>query len=407
MGIPHAWRVALDQKVNREEWEDGGPAVVGKADRSTTWYVMPFSTSPLPRPEYPGPVVMVVPPNAVPLITYDGSTEGGAGLVPGLDWVLVQEEEEAPPPGTTDVLPNSIASAVRLGAPRITTSTTATGILFGSNAGNVSGGSETVATKLSWFTRLPMVRWYYGMNALPATFNSGTSGGAPEKRVQISFKWQPSQVNAGQWDARFDSYFSSIPADYDVEATLWHEPNGELNSGAFSATEFKNAYYRLSNRLVALGLTHRIKIAPNFTFPRTGGGVAWSDSWVPDVDLLHDGAVLTWDTYGNPTGAHPLSGSTYPNMVTDNANPIFTKNALLGYQDNWGITEFNAPRRDGDPDESARVTCLDAFVTALKNAAKPPIHVLLWEGNGVQFDQNFYTDATKDWWQSWAIQSPT
>jgi hypothetical protein len=71
----------------------------------------------------------------------------------------------------------------------------ATGVVFGVNAGDSSNAS--VATKLSWFGRIPMNRWYYGLNGLPATFDTNKQGGAPEKRVQVSFKWNPAEVAAG------------------------------------------------------------------------------------------------------------------------------------------------------------------------------------------------------------------
>jgi hypothetical protein len=402
MGLPRAWRIALDAKLDRSEWEGGSPVTQAKADKTATWLVMPFSTTPLPRPEYPGPVVMVVPRAAVPLIEYNGTTAGGGGLVLGLDWVAISDEEVVVP--TTNVIPTSIGSAVLLGRPTIATSSTATQTIFGCNAGNPAGGSETVADRISWFGRLPMQRWYYGVNALPSTFSTSKAGGSPEKKVQVSFKWNPNEVNAGTWDQRFDSYFSSSPADWDIEATFWHEPNAELNSGQFTIAAFKNAQIRLSNRLVALGLTHRVKIAPNYTFPRTGGGVAWSDSWMMTPDQLHDGAVWTWDSYGNPPPV--ITGSSYPDLVTATAEPMFTKNETYGWE-KWGITEFNAPRRDGDPTEATRVSVLDAFVDACVNdAPTPPVHMLLWEGDGVQFDQNFYTNATKNWWAGWTAQSP-
>jgi hypothetical protein len=404
MGLPHAWRVALDQKVNRTEWLGGSPPTLLKADKAQTWYVMPWSSHPQPRPAHPGPVVMVVPATAVPLIEYNGTTDGGAGLVPGLDWVAVEEEEDAPAPGVTAVTPSSIATAVRLGAPNITTSSTAIQTIFGCNAGNPTGGSESVADRIAWFGRLPMQRWYYGVNGLPAAFSTSKAGGSPEKKVQVSFKWSPAEVLAGTWDARFDSYFSSSPADWYIEATYWHEPNAELNSGQFTITQFKNATIRLSNRLESLGITNRVKIAPNFTAPRTGGGVAWSDSWMMTPDQLHDGAIWTWDTYGNPPP--PLTQLPYPNMVTSCADPIHDLNSTYGWE-KWGITEFNAPRRTGDANELIRVGILDDFVNAcLNDGDTPPYHMLLWEGDGVQFDQNFYTDATKDWYAGWVAQSP-
>lgn len=405
--LPRDLQVKLDRKVDRTavpEFTD----LSAYAQKSQTPNFMPFSNLPQPRPAYAGPVVMVVPESSLTLITWDGTTEGGGGLVPELDYVLAQPADTgggSPPPGVAITLtPNSVLSAALLGKPTLNASSNR--IIFGTNAGNVAGGSETVTDRLAWFGRVPMQRWYYGLNELPATFNPAKAGGAPEKRTQVSFKFNPAEVLAGTWDQRFDSYCSSAPADWQLDMTFWHEPNKELNTGQFTAAQWRNCQIRFSNRLKALGLTNRIRIAPNVTAPRPGAGVAWSDSWMMTPDQLHAGAKWTWDTYGNPTGgfADPLD-SPYPDM-TFNADQIFSRLTTYGWWSSWGITEFNTPRRNHDPSESARVTCLDTFVQyVLNDSVTPPKSILLWEGNGVQFDQNFYTNATKNWWKGYCTTS--
>lgn len=312
---------------------------------------------------------------------------------------------------------------------RVAPGATRPAVLFGVNAGGVD---DPVSTRLTHFGRLPMQRWYYGVNALPTTFNTAYQGGAPEKRTQVSFKWAPSEVNAGSWDSRFDAYFTSAPADWSGLVTYWHEPNAEISGGDFTATEFKNATIRLSNRLAALGITDRWKIAPNFTSPYPEIGSAYARTWVPTPDQLHPGAMLTWDAYGNLYGGTRYNSPyRFPvNGRFEVLDPTYAEIQALGWWHSWGITEFNTPPRNFDgpvnPDYNAAVTpamyqgtaggqelqrtqwlsefvdyCL--YATPEAKAAypgfQPPKQILLWEGNGVQFDQKFYTDQTRDLWR--------
>lgn len=268
------------------------------------------------------------------------------------------------------------------------------GIVYGCNAG---GADASVASRLSDFGREPMNRWYYGLGNLPATFNTGYQGGSPEKRVQVSFKWLPSEILAGAHDATFDGYFSSAPSDWSGLVTYWHEPNSEISGGTFTYQDWQNATIRLSNRLLALGVTSKWQIAPNFTGPYPKLGINWSDNWMITPDRLHPGARQTWDIYGNPYGGLGLD-SQYPDPA-EGLDSMFTRLSTFGWWNNWGITEFNSPRRNWDTTEAARVTWLDGYVKhALTGGNQPPKSILLWEGSGVKWPQFFYTSATKNWW---------
>jgi hypothetical protein len=77
----------------------------------------------------------------------------------------------------------------------------------------------------------------------------------------------------------------------------------------------------------------------------------------------------------------------------------------LGFR-TWGVTEFNTPRRSWDRDEHGRQRWLEAFArysagqrsTARRLGA--PKLMLLWEGDGTNWDQRFVTKNTRQWWAS-------
>jgi hypothetical protein len=62
-------------------------AIDAKAPSAYALYIMPFATTPPPRPAYPGPVVMQIPQAQLVNVRTDGTIAGGGGLVNNLDFV--------------------------------------------------------------------------------------------------------------------------------------------------------------------------------------------------------------------------------------------------------------------------------------------------------------------------------
>lgn len=58
-----------------------------KAPSNAALFIMPYATTPPPRPAYPGPVVMQIPQSQLVNVLMDGTIAGGGGLVDGLDHV--------------------------------------------------------------------------------------------------------------------------------------------------------------------------------------------------------------------------------------------------------------------------------------------------------------------------------
>ncbi|MBA2558475.1 MAG: hypothetical protein H0V07_01065 [Propionibacteriales bacterium] len=244
--------------------------------------------------------------------------------------------------------------------------------------------------------------FYSGM--LPATWNPSKEGASPQSACQVSFKADPASVAAGHFDRRIVSWLNSIPSGWKVYFTFWHEPNDELRAGRFSAASYRAAWARLSHLVrerAHLKRDVRVRLVPVFMAYNVGHAGYWSDSWVPRPS---DVAFLSWDIYGNPTGGTGLRGP-YP-QPRKRINPCLLVTQRLGFE-HWGVSEFNAPRRSWDTDESARRRWLARFrqyaLSTERNVAPhlgAPRTLMLWEGNGANWNQTFQRDATWKWWSN-------
>ena len=68
------------------------------------------------------------------------------------------------------------------------------------------------------------------------------AGGRP---MIISFKAPPAEVLAGTHDARLRDWFRTAPTDQDIYWTYFHEPENDIQSGAFTAAQFRQAWQRI------------------------------------------------------------------------------------------------------------------------------------------------------------------
>lgn len=279
-------------------------------------------------------------------------------------------------------------------------------ILYGVNTApgdtTASGPYTSQTTRLADFGRVPCSRVYYS-GQCPTALNGTITGASPEKRCQFSFKgWQPAQIVAGLADSALTSLAADAQAKgYRLFATYWHEPNKELNTGQYTATDYKNAHIHIAKLLWSLPSKNVVTPMLNYSAPNASGGNAWDDSWLPTfAQLGNPNAVMSWDSYGNPSGGTGLDGA-YPEP-SKVFTQMYQKTQQFGYEANgrWGVTEFNTPRRNFDSNEAQRGPWIQAAVDYLKALPTTPHHVFLWEGDGVQFDQNFYTSNTRSVWRA-------
>jgi len=105
---------------------------------------------------------------------------------------------------------------------------------------------------------LAIRRSYAGLSGgnpvLPATFAASTAAIDVGHRESVwSFKATPSVFAAGGNDAWFSSFLDSIPANHKTIIILWHEPEGELNSGDFTLADWKAANNHMGAMVHAKG----------------------------------------------------------------------------------------------------------------------------------------------------------
>jgi hypothetical protein len=116
------------------------------------------------------------------------------------------------------------------------------------------------------------------------------------------------------------------------------------------------------------------------------------------------GAMWTWDAYGNLYGGTGYDGPY--RSLAEVLDPPLTRTNNYGWNDSWGVTEFNTPRRNHDPNETARTVWIEDFIEYCMAYDVPPKQIICWEGEGVQFDQFFYTQLLKNKWRDLTAASP-
>jgi hypothetical protein len=304
-------------------------------------------------------------------------------------------------------------------APRLVVTIDRPGPAFGIN---VPAGA---AAREAYLGRVPWARGPYYDDArnrpLPTMFSEpdmlALAGSA--RRLQMSFKILPAKILDGSVDARLKSYLDSVPAGWTVGVTYWHEPNCELSQGAdcvgswFSASDFKAAWYRVGGLIKNSTSAGRLIAMPNYTGP---GNASFRDEWVVARSQMPPDSILTWDRYGNPNGNWPLNKPEQPlapyhglyQPPREVFDPTLEATTRLGWGDSWGITEFNAPRRDNDQTETYRrqwFTDTIAYLTNNAITATAPKHLFVWEGQG-SYDQRFLMPAMWDTLRPYFMSSP-
>lgn len=166
-------------------------------------------------------------------------------------------------------------------------------------------GSSNVdnATELSAYTGrygpLQVRRSYdqpgqFGGSGIPATWSQTSAAALPGSWAHVhSFKGNVPQTATGQHDARLAGLVASIPQDGRLRwLILWHEPEGEIRSGAFTAAQFYAAQVRFRDILAAAA-------RPDLTQMVCFGGDGCFTGVLPFTadDLVPPGVHACFDAY--------------------------------------------------------------------------------------------------------------
>ena len=216
--------------------------------------------------------------------------------------------------------------------------------------GESLSGPNGMKSALDRFGKIPVARVYMSEGqALPASWASaGSLSGLPAGTdVVLSFKpsgYGSSPTNGlvnianGAADADIKSLMRSRPAGVRVWLSLYHEPEDNLASGAFTVAQFKNAWTHFGGVVRSLGDpgVSSVLILMRYTL-NAGSGRDWHDFYVdngPDM--------LAWDAYNSAHDANPPGYLDAAKII----DPIRAVADETGKP--WGIGEFGSPIISGD-----------------------------------------------------------
>ncbi len=180
-----------------------------------------------------------------------------------------------------------------------------------------------------------------------------------DRPVVVSFKLPPNEVVAGVHDAALTDWFSSIPRGEPMWWAYFHEPEDDIERGAFTATEFREAFRRIS----ALARTHAPRnvqsaliLQCRTTKPQFGRDFA-----------DYDPGSATYDVMGFDCYNREVREGNYPSAAAFLA-PLLEVADRVGRP--LGLAEFGSQVVPGD-DGTARARWLEEVSAALIERDSP------------------------------------
>ena len=144
----------------------------------------------------------------------------------------------------------------------------------------------------------------YGKPEMLRIFQPGAPSGwkaatvATGMDLSVSFKIQPKDILSGANDAKLRTWFRSAPKDVTIYWTYFHEPENDIQRGAFTPAQYRAAWHRvhkIANETCQPNM-HSTLILMDWTLdPRSGRNF---DDYYPGSAYID---VLSWDPY-NPWG---------------------------------------------------------------------------------------------------------
>lgn len=120
-----------------------------------------------------------------------------------------------------------------------------TGTLFGSSMSNSGQSAADSMREIDRaFGRVPVVRQF--SSGLPTSWNSDKMRAMKGRTISTSFKAKPGQILAGTYDAQLRAWFAAAPNDQIIYWTYYHEPEGEIKDGRFTASDYRAAWRRIA-----------------------------------------------------------------------------------------------------------------------------------------------------------------
>jgi hypothetical protein len=209
------------------------------------------------------------------------------------------------------------------------------GTLFGTSlwTGDGSSAAQALTRETIAFGRPDIVRTYY--QGMPAAWpgSAGVSGGP----VAVSFKAAPKDVMSGRLDGQFANWFSTAPKDRPIYWSYFHEPENDVESGAFTTADYRAAWVHLA------GLADRAnnpQLRSNLILMcwtlQTGSHRNWQD-YFAGASVID---TIGWDCYNKS-----FSAGSYGDPATMLGKAVATSKAA-GV--NWAVAELGSKMASGD-----------------------------------------------------------
>jgi hypothetical protein len=201
------------------------------------------------------------------------------------------------------------------------------------------------------YGRMDVTRVFYP--GLPAAW-PGTAG-VSGRHVVVSFKAVPKDVLAGKHDAALKKWFKTAPTNRDVDWIYFHEPENDIEAGAFTATDYRNAFRRIAG-FAEQAKNPRLKATVNlmcWTYNKNSKR-SWKD-YYPGGDVVD---VMAFDCYNTSakSGKYVDPAKIYGAAIA-NAR-------ALGKP--FGIAETGSLVVKGDTGAKGRAAWLDRAATYLR-----------------------------------------
>lgn len=187
------------------------------------------------------------------------------------------------------------------------------------------------------FGRLPVVR-LFDPN-LPMGWSTPRAKLTDNRTLVISFRPSPQEVLSGKYDSYFRNWFATAPNDQVIYWSYIHEPEPLIQKGAFTATQYKDAWRRLvgiADRACKPNMFATLTLTGWTAEAASGRNYKTYDAGKDTID------VIAWDPYNGAT-----------DKDRDYYEPISTVLAPAGEVMKadgrpWGIAETGSRLAPGD-----------------------------------------------------------
>jgi hypothetical protein len=223
------------------------------------------------------------------------------------------------------------------------------------------------------------------------------NAGNVDRTTVVSFKYSPASIINGSEDSAMQSWFNNAPKDRDTYWVYWHEPEDDIEGGAFTAAQYRQAWAHLAalaknahnSRLHATLVLMQWSLSPS-------SHRNWMDYYAGSSVI----DVLGWDVYNLDF----KKGTGDYDPASKLMSPVIAASNSVGKP--WGIAELGGALLNSDPSGTQRAAWLDDLlkITESNHALWTTYFDLDWQ-NGA-FDYRIRDAPTKAVWSKFCSGHP-